>query len=289
MGKADIIKKVRYALHWMPDEAYIQLNYFIHFHRFANLKQPVTFNEKLNWLKLHDHNPAYCEMVDKYDVKGYVAKMIGEEYCIPTLGVWDNFDDIDFDALPESFVLKCTHDSHGIVLVRDKNLMNKAKAREKLSAALGHNFYYIGREWPYKNLRPRIIAEPYLVDDKTGELRDYKFFCFNGVPKALYIASERESEEVRFDYFDMDFEPLDIIRQHPRSSIRIDKPERFDEMIELSRKLSKGLAHVRVDLYEVNAKVYFGELTFYPSSGFIPFHPATWDRTFGDWLELPDL
>ncbi|WP_330407376.1 ATP-grasp fold amidoligase family protein [Enterocloster lavalensis] len=203
------------------------------------------------------------------------------------MGVWDSFDDINFDSLPDQFVLKCTHDSEGIVLVKDKSLMDKAAAKEKITAALRQNFYYIGREWPYKNIKPRIIAEPYLIDDETGELRDYKFFCFDGEPKALYIASDRSIDDVKFDFFDLDFNHLGIKQKYPNASTQIKKPNTFDEMIELSRKLSKGFAHVRVDLYEVNGKVYFGELTFYHFSGFMPFQPDKWDKIFGEWLKLP--
>ena len=287
MSSNRIAKRIRYALRWLPDEAYIQLNYFGHFRKFANLKNPQTYNEKLNWLKLHDHNPIYPEIVDKYTAKGYVEKIIGGGYCIPTLGVWDSFDDIDFDSLPGSFVLKCTHDSEGVVLVKDKSQMDKAAAREKITAALSQNFYYIGREWPYKNIKPRIIAEPFLVDDETGELRDYKFFCFDGEPKALFIASDRAIDDVKFDYFDLNFNHLEIKQKYPNALVSIKKPKTFEEMIDLSRKLSKGFAHVRVDLYEVNGKVYFGEMTFYHFSGFMPFQPGKWDKTFGDWLKLP--
>lgn len=286
MSSNRIVKKIRYALRWMPDKMYLQLNYFAHFHRFMDLDNPRTFNEKLNWLKLHDHNPTYPEIVDKYTAKGYCEKIIGGEYCIPTIGVWNSFDEIDFDSLPDQFVLKCTHDSEGIVIVKKKSTMDKDAVKEKLISAMHQNFYYIGREWPYKNVKPRIIAEPYLVDDDTGELRDYKFFCFDGEPKALYIASDRAVDDVKFDFFDMDFKHLDIKQKYPNSSLPIKKPSKFDEMVEISRRLSKGFPHVRVDLYEVNDKVYFGEMTFYHLSGFIPFQPDVWDRTFGDWVRI---
>lgn len=286
MSSNRIAKRIRYALRWLPDEAYIQLNYFGHFRKFANLKNPQTYNEKLNWLKLHDHNPIYPEIVDKYTAKAYFEKIIGGGYCIPTLGVWDSFDDIDFETLPDQFVLKCTHDSEGLVLVKDKSAMDKVAVKEKITAALKQNFYYIGREWPYKSIKPRIIAEPFLVDDETGELRDYKFFCFNGEPKIMYVASDRAANATKFDYYDLDFNHLDIKQKYPNAPSPFRKPERFDEMIELSKKLSQGFLHVRVDLYQVNGKVYIGELTFYHFSGFIPFLPDRWDRIFGDWLQL---
>lgn len=287
MSSSKFFKTVRYTLRFLPNETYIQLNYFAHFRKFADLKNPKTFNEKLNWLKLHDHNPIYSKLVDKYEVKPIVANMIGEEYIIPTLGVWDHFDEINFDALPRQFVLKCTHDSEGVVIVRDKDKLKKSEAKKKLEDALRQNFFFIGREWPYKNVKPRIIAEPYLVDKETMELRDYKFFCFDGEPKALYVASDRAQNETKFDYFDLEFSHLDIRQKYPNASVPIKKPKAFDQMIELSRKLSHGFTHIRVDLYEVNEKVFFGELTFYHLSGFIPFEPDKWDEIFGNWLTLP--
>lgn len=197
------------------------------------------------------------------------------------------FDKIDFDSLPRQFVMKCTHDSEGLVIVKDKDLLDKEKAKRKLENAAKFNFFYIGREWPYKNVKPRIIVEEYLEDQTYGELRDYKFFCFDGEPKIMFIASDRQKGKTKFDYFDMDFHHLDI-RQHYPNSGNVEKPKNFEKMKELSRILSKGFPHVRVDFYEVNGKVYFGELTFYHFSGFAPFHPAKWDKIFGDWLTLPD-
>lgn len=286
MGSSKVFKKIRYMLRFLPDDLYIQLNYFAHFKKFCNLKNPVTFNEKLNWLKLHDRNPMYTRIVDKYEAKKYVADIIGNEYIIPTLGVWDRFDDIDIDTLPDQFVLKCTHDSEGLVIVKDKCKLDKVAAKEKIEAALAQNFYYIGREWPYKDVKPRIIAEQYMEDHVDGELRDYKFFCFNGEPKALFIASERATS-VKFDYFDLDFNHLDIRQKYPNADKPIRKPVRFEKMVNLARRLSAGFPHIRVDFYEVEGKLYFGELTFYHFSGFMPFQPDRWDKIFGDWLALP--
>ena len=187
MSSNKILKKIKYAMRIVPDKAYIQMYYFAHFKRFCNLRNPETYNEKLNWLKLHDRNEEYTKLVDKYEVKEYIASIIGEDYIIPTLGVWNHFDDIDFEKLPNQFVLKCTHDSEGLVIVKDKSKLDKVAAKEKIEAALKQNFYYIGREWPYKNVKPRIIAEKYMEDHVDGELRDYKFFCFDGQPKAMFI------------------------------------------------------------------------------------------------------
>ena len=287
MSSNKILKKIKYAMRIVPDKAYIQMYYFAHFKRFCNLRNPETYNEKLNWLKLHDRNEEYTKLVDKYEVKEYIASIIGEDYIIPTLGVWNHFDDIDFEKLPNQFVLKCTHDSEGLVIVKDKSKLDKVAAKEKIEAALKQNFYYIGREWPYKNVKPRIIAEKYMEDHVDGELRDYKFFCFDGQPKAMFIASDRASDHVKFDYFDLEFNHLDINQKYPHAQNTLRKPETFDKMIEFSKILSKGFPHVRVDFYEVDGRLYFGELTFYHFSGFMPFEPSKWDKTFGDWIHLP--
>ena len=251
-------------------------------------KNPKTFNQKLQWLKVYDRNPEYTKMVDKYEAKKYVAERIGEEYIIPTLGVWDRFDDIDFDSLPDQFVLKCTHDSGGLVICRDKSTLDKAAAKKKIEYSLAQNYYATSKEWPYKNVKPRIIAEKYMEDSKTAELRDYKFFAFDGKAKAMFIASERYgAEETKFDFYDMEFNHLDLRNGHPNSNAKIDKPVCFDQMRELAEKLSKGIPQLRVDFYEVDGKIYFGELTFAHWSGMTPFEPQEWDKTFGDWITLP--
>lgn len=287
MSSSKILKKIKYAMRIIPDRAYIQMYYFAHFKKFCNLKNPKTYNEKLNWLKLHDKNPIYTRIVDKFEAKEYVKDIIGDQYIIPTLGVWDNFDDIDFDELPQQFVLKCTHDSEGLAIVKDKDKLDKEMAKNKIESALKQNFFYIGREWPYKNVKPRIIAEKYMEDHIDGELRDYKFFCFDGEPKAMFVASDRASDNVKFDYFDLNFNHLDIKQKYPHAEQPLRKPVTFEKMIELSKVLSKGFPHVRVDFYEVDGQLYFGELTFYHFSGFMPFEPNKWDKIFGDWIKLP--
>lgn len=274
-------------MRFIPDELYIKIYYFAHFKKLCNLKKPKTYNEKLNWLKLHDHNSLYSTIVDKYEVKKYVANIIGPEYIIPTLGVWDSFDEIDFTKLPNQFVLKCTHDSEGLVIVKSKTTFDRVSAKEKMESALKQNFYYIGREWPYKKVKPRIIAEKYMEDHIDGELRDYKFFCFDGEPKVMFVASDRASGQVKFDYFDLCFTHLDIKQKYPHADKPLRKPVTFIKMIELSKRLSKGFPHVRVDFYEVDGRLYFGELTFYHFSGFMPFEPDKWDKIFGDWIKLP--
>ena len=273
----------------MSDKTYLKKLYRQKMGKELDLKTPKTFNEKLQWLKLYDRRPEYTTMVDKYAVKQYVADRIGEQYIIPTLGVWDRFEDIDFDALPNQFVLKCTHDSGGLVICPNKNQLDRETARHKIETSLNQNYYLHSREWPYKHVKPRIIAEQYMEDVKTAELRDYKFFCFNGVARALFVATERHKagEEVKFDFFDMEFQHLDLRQGHPNAATCPERPDTFDEMKRLAEKLSQDIPHVRVDFYEVNGQVYFGELTFAHFAGTVPFKPEEWDYTFGSWIELP--
>ena len=273
----------------IADELFIRLKWKRIMGYSIDLKNPKTYNEKLQWLKLYDRRPEYITMVDKYAVKDYVAKIIGDKYIIPTIGVWDNVEDIDFDSLPPQYVLKCTHDSGGVVICKDKNKFDRVAAINKLRKGLKQSFYYDTREWPYKNVKPRIIAEQYMEDELTQELRDYKFFCFDGEVKALFIASDRmkEGEETKFDFFDKDYNHLPLTNGHPNAEVLPQRPICFEEMKVLAAKLSKDLPHVRVDLYEVNGNVYFGELTFFHWSGMVPFEPAEWDLKFGELIQLP--
>lgn len=256
-----------------------------------NLENPTTYNEKLQWLKLYDRRPEYTTMVDKYAVKEYVANIIGEEYIIPTLGVWDKFDDIDFDLLPDQFVLKCTHDSGTVVICRDKSTFDIKAAKKKINGRLYYNYFYEHREWPYKNVKPRIIAEKYMEDNETQELRDYKFFCFDGKAKAMFIASDRFTPgvETKFDFFDMDYNHLDFTNGHPNADVYPEKPDCFEKMKELSEMVSANIPHCRVDFYVVNSKIYFGEITFFHWSGLMPFNPSKWDEIFGSWINLPSI
>ena len=275
----------------LPDEMFIRLNYLRRMKQWPDLKHPTTYNEKLQWLKLHDRQPLYTQLVDKYEVRRFVEERIGGEYLVPLVGgPWNFFDEIDFDALPERFVLKCTHDSGGLVICRDKRTLDREKARRRISQSLQQNFYYHNREWPYKDVQPRIIAEAYMEDASTNELRDYKFFCFDGEPRMLFVASDRQTagEETKFDFFDMDYNHLDLRNGHPNAAVPPEKPAQFGLMRELAQKLSQGIPHVRVDLYEVNGRVYFGEMTFYHWSGMVPFDPPEWDRKLGSWIGLPE-
>ena len=273
----------------LPDKAYLKLMYRANLHKKLNLKAPKTYNEKLQWLKLYDRQDIYTTMVDKYAVKDYVASIIGEEYIIPTLGVWDSFDEIDFDKLPDQFVLKCTHDSGGLVICTDKSGFDIKKAKEKIAKCLDTDYYIYSREWPYKNVPHRIIAEKYMVDESGTELKDYKFFCFDGEVKAMFIASDRSNpdEETKFDFFDRDFNHLPFTNGHPNANREIKKPQGFEKMVELAEKLSKGLPQARIDFYDIYGQVYFGEITFFHWSGMKPFEPEEWDYTFGSWIKLP--
>ena len=256
-----------------------------------DLDNPTTFNEKLQWLKLYDHNPAYIKMVDKYEAKSYITDKLGDDtHIIPTIGLWDTFDEIDFSKLPCQFVLKCTHDSGGLVIVRDKTNIDVKAAKRKIDKCLKRNYFYNTREWPYKHIKPRIIAEPYIEDTTYHELRDYKFFCFDGEVKALFVATERQvaGEDTKFDFFDDNYNHLDIINGHPNASIPPEKPVNFEKMKELSSLLSKGIPQIRVDFYEADGKLFIGELTLCHWSGLIPFEPEEWDRVFGSWIKLPN-
>lgn len=254
-----------------------------------NLDNPQSFNEKLQWLKLYDRRPEWTAMVDKVEAKKIASRIIGDKHIIPTIGVWNSFDDIPLDELPRQFVMKCTHDSGGIVICRDRDAFNAKSAKRTIERSLSRNYYLLSREWPYKNVKPRILVEEYMEDNKTKELRDYKFFCFDGKVKASFIATGRNSgDEVQFDFFDRDFNHLPMKSPHPESEIVLSKPDEYEEMISISEKLSKGIPHIRVDLYLVDGKIYFGEFTFYHWGGMMPFQPDEWDEIFGSWLQLPD-
>lgn len=276
----------RFFSKWMADEAFVKWEYFSGMGKFPNLDNPRTYNEKLQWLKLNDIHPEYCTLVDKYAAKEHVKKIIGEEHIIPTLGVWDSFDEIDFDKLPDQFVLKTTHDSGGVAICKDKSEKTIREARKKINKSLKHNFFYEHREYPYKNIKPRVVAEQLMVDESGTELKDYKFFCFDGEPKMLFVATDRP-HDTRFDFFDMDWNHLPFKQGHPLASREIKKPKGFGEMKRLSKELSKGFSHVRVDLYDINGQIYFGELTFFHFSGNVPFEPEEWDYKIGEWLNLP--
>jgi len=276
-----------YARHFIPDKIFLKMVYKKVFKKKLNLDNPKLFSEKIQWLKLYDRKKIYTTMVDKNEVKKYVSERIGDRYVIPTIGVYEKFDDIVFEELPKQFVLKCTHDSGGLVIVKDKEKFDKKAARKKINKCMRRNYYYSGREWPYKNVKPRIIVEKYMEDKKDNELRDYKFFCFNGEFKVMFIASNRQGEgDTYFDFFDKDFKHLPFTNGHPNAPVKPHKPTSFNEMIKLAEKLSSGIPQVRIDFYEVNGRVYFGEMTFSHWSGLMPFEPEIWDKKLGDLIDL---
>lgn len=273
---------------WLTDINFLKLKYRLVINKKLNIENYQTFNEKLQWLKLYNRNPEYTKMVDKYEAKKYVADIIGQEYIIPTLGVWDKFEDIDFDILPNQFVLKPTHTSGDIFICKDKEKINHKKLKKMVNKWLKRNYYFIHREWPYKYIKPRIIAEKYMETNEQKELIDYKFFCFNGNPKVILVCSERfSSDNMCETWFDENWNFLDIIESNHRVNKKIKKPINFSKMMEFSKKLSRDIPFIRVDFYEINGKIYFGELTFFPAAGFEKFEPEEWDKKLGDMLELP--
>lgn len=273
----------------MDDKVFVKMQFKENMGYNLDLENPVTYDEKLNWIKLYNKNSLYTTLVDKYEVKKYIGDLLGSEYIIPTLGIYEEFDDIDFSKLPNQFVIKCTHDSGGLVIVKDKNCLDIAKARKKISKSLKTNYFYRAREWPYKNVKPRILVEQYMEDSSTGELRDYKFYCFNGIVKALLLATNRQSssEPLCFDYFDENFNHLELTNHyHPNAGTIPEKPINFEKMVDLAKLLSKGFPHVRVDFYEVNGSIYFGEMTFYDQAGYLKIHPDDWQLEWGNLIDL---
>lgn len=269
------------------DKVYIKIKYRLLFGKGINLETPLTFNEKLNWLKLNDHNPLYKRLADKYEVKEYVSNIIGKEYVVPTYGIWDSFEDINFETLPNQFVLKATHNSGGVTVCKDKKSINIRDVEKLFRKVMSDDYFWGNREWVYKDLKPRIIAD-LLLDDHSGkELRDYKFLCFNGVPQFMYCTNK--SSDIFENFYDMDFNPVNINHGFRRNVPEFDKPIEFELMKTLATKLSKGIPFVRVDFFDVDGNVYFGEFTFYDWAGFRPFDDEKWDYKLGSMLELPSL
>lgn len=258
-------------LYSLNDEKYLKLMYRLKMKKKLDLTNPETFNEKLQWLKLHNRKDIYTELVDKYETKKIVSKIIGEEYVIPSIGIYNSFDEIDFSIIPNQFVIKCTHDSGGLVIVKDKDKIDMKQVKKIIDRSLKRNYYYSSREWPYKNVKPRILIEEYKEDQELGELRDYKIYAFNGKCDYLMLCFDRYKNDTKFIYFDKNWNmkkefSKDGIKYG--DTIQVKKPKNLDKMFEFASILSKDIPFVRVDFYEVNGKLYFGELTFYPSGGF---------------------
>ena len=273
----------------IPDKIYLKIMYHFMIGAKLNLKNPNTFNEKLQWLKINNRHLEYQKMVDKYKAKEYVASIIGEEYIIPTLGVWNSFDEIDFDKLPDQFVLKCTHDSGSVVICKDKSLFNKDTARKRINKGLKNDRFWHGREWPYKDVPRKIICEKYMSDGINQSLNDYKIMCFNGKAKLVQTHTGRFSKHHYQDFYDLEWNHLEIAQDGgEKSPIAINKPDNLDEMIRLSEILAKDIPHVRVDWYSIKGRLFFGELTFFDGSGFDKFSDYSFDELLGSWISLPE-
>lgn len=272
-------------LNWVKDETYIKLLYRSYEGEKLNLENPMTFNEKLQWLKLNDRNPLYTQLVDKYNVREYVEEKLGDEYLIPLIGVYDNVDEIDFENLPQSFVLKCTHDSGSVIVCDNKSKLDLNLVKERLKKALKRNFYYCNREWPYKDVNPKIVCEKML----DSQIIDYKIFCFNGEPKFLYVGQGLVSDHsLKIDFYDLDWNKMNFKRtDYDNFDGYIERPKKLEDMVEIAKKLSKEITFVRIDLYEVEGKLYFSEFTFTPGGGYIPLSPLKYERKLGDLLKLP--
>lgn len=272
----------------MDDEEYLKRMFRIFMDGELDFENPKTFSEKIQWLKVYNKDPELGKKVDKNQAKKIVADLIGEEYVIPTLNVWDSPEDIDFDVLPKQFVLKCTHDSGGLVICKDKDKLDRQKAIKKLKKSLKRDYSSFSREWPYSMAQRKIIAEKYMEDSSGKGLNDYKFYCFNGEPKMLLVVSGRGEHDTRFDHYDMDFNRMDIKKRYKQSDEKIEKPVTFEKMKEFAKLLSKDDAFVRIDFYEIDGKLYFGEYTFFPASGWAKFDPEEYDIEMGSWLKLPE-
>lgn len=275
------------VLKWMPDEVHLKLMHRALIGRPLDLSDPKAFNEKLQWLKLHDRNPAYIELVDKYMVKQWVAERIGREHVLETYGVWESADNICWSDLPERFVLKTNHDCGGVVVCSDRFSFDIDKARRKLNSHLKTNYYWTSREWPYKFVTPLVFAEEYLgMKDKERELIDYKLLCFGGEVRCAFTCTGRSEGDLRVDFFDSKWNHLPFTRHYPNADVPPSAPTRLSEMIEYAQILSKDIPFVRVDFYELNDCIYFGEITFYPGGGFEEFEPYEWDLRLGEWIDL---
>ena len=275
---------------WLPDSIYLKLRYRFNMGKRLNLKNPKTFSEKLQWLKLYDRNPEYIKMVDKILVKDYVAGIIGKEIIIPILGVWNKPEDIDWDLLPKQFVLKTNHSggSTGVVICKDKATFDTKSAIRQMNTSLKEDVYRNLREWPYKNIERKVFAEAYIEPDPNlKDLPDYKFFCFNGEPKYCQVISGRGTK-MSIDFFDYEWKhlPFHEPKCYPFAIIEPEKPSCFETMWVTASKLAQGIAFCRIDFYQSKDKVFFGEITFYPTSGMGGFQPEEWDYKLGEWISL---
>ncbi len=277
-----------FLVRFLPDETCIKWRYTSKTGQQLNIEKPKTFNEKLQWLKLHDHRPEYSQYVDKYAVREFITNTIGSEYLIPLIGVYEDVDSIPFERLPNAFVLKCTHDSGSVFICKDKSTFDIVATKKALQKALRKNLFWKTREWPYKHVKPRIICEEYMEDESGYELKDYKIFCFNGTPKFIQVDFNRFSNHTR-NMYDLDWNLLPFTIKYPNNpNTVITKPPQLDKMLQIAAMLSQGIPHLRVDLYSINGRIYFGEMTLYHGSGNEVFSPDTYDLLLGSWITLPE-
>jgi hypothetical protein len=275
-------------LNYIPDSIYLRIIFFTETKQKLDLKNPKTYNEKIQWLKLYNRRMEYISYCDKYDVRTIIQKILGEKYLIELIDVWDNVSDINWHALPDKFVLKCTHGSSSNIICKNKKSLDIYATEKKLRKWMKYNWYWFGREWPYKNVKPRIICEELLETYDGMTPIDYKFMCFNGEPKLIQVHRNRFKRSYTKTYYDRDWNKTNIIQGVPNSKFVEKKPSCFDEMIEISKKLSKDIPYIRVDLFEHKEAVYFGELTLYPTSGFENFSDVNHDILLGSWIDLGD-
>jgi len=270
----------------LPDRLFLKIEFKLRTGSKLNIDSPKSFNEKLQWLKLYDRRPEYTMMVDKYEVRKFVARKIGEKYLIPLLGVYNSFDEIDFSKLPDQFVLKPNHTSGNVFICKDKSKIDYALLRKKVNAWMKRRYYWVHREWPYKDVKPRIVCEKYMVDESGEELKDYKIYCFDGEPKLVQVDFSRFEGHKR-NIYDLDWNLVDFTMQYPRDpNKRIPVPNTLNNMLRIAGQLSKGIPHLRVDFYSIGDELYFGELTFFPEAGFVNFDPLDYDLLMGSWITL---
>lgn len=273
---------------FMKDSTFLKFRFKYETKKKLNLENPTTFNEKLQWLKLYYRKPEFTTMVDKYEVKSFLEDKIGKEHIIPSLGVYKNYNDIPFDALPNQFVIKCTHNSGGIIICKDKTKFDPKLYKKNINKTLSRNYFYSGREWPYKNIKPRVLVEKYMKDEGFDILPVYKIFNFNGEPKLIQLILNDKSKEETVDYYDIKWNKLDLKQNFKNSTIVLPKPKKLDEILSLAKKLSQNLPFIRTDFYIINDCVYFSEFTFFSDNGFKNFTPEKWDAILGSWIELPE-
>lgn len=275
-----------YIVRCIPDRIFIWLSYFLRTRKILHWNNPTLYNEKIQWLKIYDRNPAYSKLVDKQAAKEWVSEKLGAEYVFPTLGIWDKFADINFDKLPEQFVLKCTHDSGGVLVCKDKAMLNYEKEKKFFEWHMKRNYYWHGRQWHYNGVKPRIIAEKYMVDESQKELKDYKVFCFNGEPKVIQVDFGRYEKHER-NLYTPEWEYIPAQIKYPTNpSHQIEKPVILEELLRCARILSDGMRHVRVDFYIIGNKLYFGEMTFYHGDGCEKFTPQEFEKIMGGWIDV---